>query len=278
MLKKLLKKDFQATARSFLPLILGFVVTSILAKILFEVGIMSPILNGKSYVSDTNEFMVIFSIIFLALYIIYVIAFYILTYVFIVSDFYKTMVSEQGYLTHTLPVKSSTLINSKLIVAIFWQIITGFLVLLSFLFFIIGHMPEIPWQELVHDFTSSLGMSFKDYMIFMVVCLIIGLFSSPLMFYASIALGHLFGKHKIMGAILSYLGIYTVMQVICTTAMIALGYSFTATMQRAQTQVNMSYSSFFKSYMWFAVIFSTITCLAFYFITKYVMSNKLNLE
>ena len=111
MLKKLLKKDFRATARTFLPMILGFVIASVLAKILFEAGIMSPILND-GYVSDTNEFMVVSSVIFLLLYFIYIIAFFIMTYVFIVSDFYKTMVSEQAYLTHTLPVKTSTLILS----------------------------------------------------------------------------------------------------------------------------------------------------------------------
>ena len=60
MLTKLLKKDFQATARTFLPMILGFVIVSILAKILFEVGIMSTLYND-SYVSDTNEFMVVSS-------------------------------------------------------------------------------------------------------------------------------------------------------------------------------------------------------------------------
>lgn len=278
MLKKLLKKDFQATARTFLPMILGFVIVSVLAKILFEVGIMSTILND-SYVSDTNEFMIVSSVIFLLLYIIYIIAFFIMTYVFIVSDFYKTMISEQAYLTHTLPVKTSTLICSKLIIAIFWQAMVYLLVFLSFLLFVIGHMPEIPWQEIFINFHITLGVSPGEYTAFMIICMIIGAFSSPLMFYASIAIGHLFGKHKVMGAILSYLGIYTVMQIICTIAMIAFGYSFTAALQAPNSTFNTTfYSSFFGSYMWFAVIFSTITCILFYFITNYVMSKKLNLE
>ena len=278
MLKKLLKKDFRATARTFLPMILGFVIASVLAKILFEAGIMSPILND-GYVSDTNEFMVVSSVIFLLLYFIYIIAFFIMTYVFIVSDFYKTMVSEQAYLTHTLPVKTSTLICSKLIIAVFWQAMVYLLVFLSLFLFVIGHMPQIPWQVLFVDFYATLGVSPSEYITFMIVCMIIGAFSSPLMFYASIAIGHLFGKHKIMGAILSYLGIYTVMQIICTIAMIAFGYSFTAALRMPNTNLNATfYSTFFSSYMWFAVIFSTFTCILFYFITNYVMSRKLNLE
>ncbi len=277
MLTKLIKKDFQATARTFLPMILGFVIVSILAKILFEVGIMSALYND-SYVSDTNEFMVVSSVIFLALYFIYIVAFFIMTYVFLVSDFYKTMVGEQAYLTHTLPVKANTLIVSKLIIAIFWQLVVYLLVFLSFLLFLIGHMPQIPWPELLTDFNMTLGMTTGEYAAYMIVCIIIGTFSSPLMFYASIAIGHLFGKHKIMGAILSYLGIYTVMQIICTVVMVAFGYSFTSTLIRTNAVTTNFYSSFFSSYMWFAIIFSIVTSVIFYFITNFVMSKKLNLE
>lgn len=276
MLKKLIKKDFRATARTFLPMILGFVVVSILAKILFEAGFMSSVNNN--FISDTNEFMVISSVIFIALYIIYVIAFFILTYVFIVNDFYKTMVSDQAYLTHTLPVKTSALINSKLIIAIFWQCVVYLLVFLSFLLFLMGHMPQIPWQELAADFYGTLGMEPGQYTTFMIVCMVIGAFSSPLMLYASVAIGHLFGKHKVLGAILSYIGIYTVMQIICTIAMVAFGYSFTAALNANTISNQTFYSTFFDSYMWFAIIFSTVTSIIFYIITNYVMSKKLNLE
>lgn len=276
MLKKLIKKDFRATARTFLPMILGFVVVSILAKILFEAGFMSSVNNN--FISDTNEFMVVSSVIFIALYIIYVIAFFILTYVFIVNDFYQTMVSDQAYLTHTLPVKTSALINSKLIIAIFWQCVVYLLVFLSFLLFLMGHMPQIPWQEIATDFYGTLGMEPRQYTTFMIVCMVIGAFSSPLMLYASVAIGHLFGKHKVLGAILSYIGIYTVMQIICTIAMVAFGYSFTAALN-ANTAFNQTfYSTFFNSYMWFAIIFSTVTSIIFYIITNYVMRKKLNLE
>lgn len=277
MLGKLLKKDFRATARTFLPLILGFVAVSILAKVLFEVGFLSK-LYDNNFVSQTNEFMVISSVIFLMLYILYIIAYYVMTYVFIVTDFYKTMVSDQAYLTHTLPVKTTTLINSKLIIAIFWQFITSLLVCLSLLLFAVGHIPQIPWHEFFSEFYSVLGMSPWNYTFFIIICMIIGAFSSPLMFYASIAIGHLFGKHKVMGAILSYLGIYTVMQIICTFVMIAFGYSFTVSIRDPYAANTIFFGTFFTSYMWFTVIFSVITCVLFYFITNYVMKRKLNLE
>lgn len=58
-----------------------------------------------------------------------------MTSVFIVMHFYKTMVSDQGYLTNTLPVKMSTLINAKLLSAVLWEIIAGVLFILSIFIF-----------------------------------------------------------------------------------------------------------------------------------------------
>lgn len=260
MLTKLLKKDFRATSRNYLPLMIGFIILSILCKVLLEFGLRS---------SRTNEFLRITLIIFLSLYVIYIVGYYIMTYVFMVSDFYKTMVSEQGYLTHTLPVKTSTLINSKLLVAVFWQFTTSVLIILSFMLLLTGHISDASIQQSFYEFESSIGLFWGTYIWFMLVSMVIGAFSGPLMFYASIAIGHLFGKHRIIGAIVSYLGIYTVMQVFCTFVMIAMGYSI---------YNSNSLSLIFKSYMWFAIIFSTVTSIIFYVITELVFRKQLNLE
>ena len=51
MLSKLLKKDFHATRRFFIPLMLGFILCSILCKILMEITFFSPIM-GLSEILD----------------------------------------------------------------------------------------------------------------------------------------------------------------------------------------------------------------------------------
>lgn len=266
MLSKLLKKDLQATARTFLPLMLGFVLVSILAKILFEVVFASAQQNNHA-----NAVLMTLMVTVIVLYGIYIIACFIMTYVFIISDFYKTMVSNQGYLTHTLPVKTSTLINSKLIIAVLWQLVVFIIVALSFLLFLAGHM-NVSFQEFIMEFESVLGISIWQYIGFMVGCMLAGVISGPLMFYASIAIGHLFGIHKVLGAILSYFAIYTVMQIISVVGMVGLGW-------RLSFNTNyMATPSIFSSIMWFAIIFAVISSIIFYVITNYVLSKKLNLE
>lgn len=267
MLTKLLKKDFQATSRYFIPLIIGFIVISTFCKIFFEVGIVS---------STDNDFILIVTTIFLSLYVIYIIGFYILTYVIIVGDFYKTMVSEQAYLTHTLPVKTSTLLYSKIIVSVVWQTFVELLIIFSFFLFVIGHMSDINLTELLMQFEMVMGISFKLYITFIAICLFLGSIFNPLLFFTSIALGHLFGKHRVLGAILSYIGIYSVLQVISVIMLIAFGYSISTTIGMGESPE--TFGNLFTSLMWPSIGFTLIFGIAFYILTHYIFRKKLNLE
>lgn len=265
MLSKLLKKDLQATARTFLPLILGFVLISILAKISFEVIYMSA-----HQTTSANTVLSILVTLVIVLYVLYAFACFIMTYIFIVSDFYKTMVSNQGYLTHTLPVKTSTILNSKLIIAFLWQIIIFVLVTLSILLFFVGHI-DSSFQYAIIDFNNSVGIDIGQFLGFITACMVIGAISSPLMFYASIAIGHLFGSHKVLGAILAYFVIYTIIQIISVIVLVALGWSSLYVPTPTDPLL-------FRSIMWFTIIFSFIISIIFYIVTNYVLSKKLNLE
>lgn len=281
MLRKVLKKDLQATSRYFLPLILGFFVTAILGKVLFEVGIVS---------STSNDFIAMAALLFLSFYVLYLVAFYILTFVFLVIDFYKTMVGEQGYLTHTLPVSTSTLLNSKLLISIFWQLITGLLILLSLFLFAAGHMSSFVIQnsftEFVTEFEGAVGISMKQYIGFMIGALVVSTVGSPLMFYVSIALGHLFGRQRVMGAILSYIGISSVEQIITTVVIFVMGYSFSNSSSIKLfnfSVVNVPstpsvFGPMLLTLLWFAILFTVITSVIFYLLTHYIFKKKLNLE
>ena len=92
------------------------------------------------------------------------------------------------------------------------------------------------------------------------------------MIYASIAIGHLFGKHRIFGAIAAYFGFYTIMEVISTIAMFACGYSLSA------IDTTASFAFLMNGYLWFTIVFSILTTAAFYFVTEYIFRRKLNLE
>ena len=111
---------------------IGFIAITLLCKFTFE--------TSYSAILGNNRLMETITVIFFVLYFIYIIALFVMTSVFIVMHFYKTMVSDQGYLTNTLPVKMSTLINAKLLSAVLWEIIAGVLFILSIFIFFTGHL------------------------------------------------------------------------------------------------------------------------------------------
>lgn len=267
MLGKLLKKDVTATARFFIPLIIGYVAASILGKILFEVYLNFQ--NNLSADEVTMNALAIFSIVYLCLFIIYFVAYYVMTFVFIVYDFYKTMVSDQAYLTHTLPVKVSTLIFSKTINAVFWRTLTGLIILLSFVLFFAGHISMNDIQSFFLEIAETFDTYLFRFTLYMIISIILGAICSPLMFFACIAIGHLFGKHRIIGAILSYLGIYGAMQTVSTIAMVVMGYRLNS---------SFLFGEFMDLYMLFAILFTLVTVILFYWITNFVFRKKLNLE
>ena len=123
MLGKVFKHEMKSTSRLFLPLMIGFIAITLLCKFAFE--------SSYSAFLGNSRLMETITVIFFVLYFIYIIALFVMTSVFIVMHFYKTMVSDQGYLTNTLPVKMGTLINAKLLSAVLWEILAGLLFILS---------------------------------------------------------------------------------------------------------------------------------------------------
>ncbi len=115
MLGKLLKFEFKHSAR-YVMLIYGcagifalFMLFGYLAKITF-ISIISS----------------------MVLYFVGIIA-VVMTLVAVIKNFYDTLYGKQGYLSFTLPVKASSLLLSKVIIAFFWIIMSMILGAVIFL-------------------------------------------------------------------------------------------------------------------------------------------------
>lgn len=269
MLGKVFKHEMKSTSRLFLPLMIGFIAITLLCKFAFE--------TSYSAFLGNNRLMETITVIFFVLYFIYIIALFVMTSVFIVMHFYKTMVSDQGYLTNTLPVKMGTLINAKLLSAVLWEIIAGLLFILSIFIFFTGHLNLLDLRQIFHEFGTlyrevSNYLNMPVFILEVTIICIVGLISGPLMLYAAIAMGHLFKKHRVLWAIISYFVIYVVMQIISSIYFSICGYSSPL----------ISYSEYaaqtVQNFMLFTTIFSVACTAGFYAITDYVFTKKLNLE
>ena len=109
MLKKLLKYDFKSVLRFWWIAAISTVALALVG------GWGWSIFESEKYLPD-----MLYAVATLAAFaaVLGGIAFAILTVILLFSRFYKNFFTDEGYLTFTLPVKRSSLLNSKLIVSI----------------------------------------------------------------------------------------------------------------------------------------------------------------
>lgn len=216
MLGKLFKYEFKSTAKVMLTIYVILIATTILGTISLSTDAMQTDLDTQPLVIQLLFFGSIM------LYILSVFALFVVTYIYVCIHFYKTMYSEQGYLTHTLPVKPSTIFNVKLITAWVWMIGSMGLFLLS----LFALMTGATRGELLEVLNFSLmqevfGMTWGQYFLLMILMIVLSCLSYLLMVFVSISIGQLFNQHKIVWAIVAGIVIYFVEQTVGSIVLLA---------------------------------------------------------
>lgn len=261
MLGKLMKHELKATSRLLVPLYLILLCISILDRI---------ILNFVNY----NWMMKVISNILTTGFLFILVAIIVVTIVLIITRFYKNLVTDEGYLMFTLPVRTHQLINSKLIIAVFWMLISiGFIFGSLFIAFASTERMDIiirtireNYEELSTVFNGTLPVLTAE----MILLCFVSLVTNLLMFYVSIAIGQLFNGRKLLGSFIAYIGIYTALQMIMLL-MVGICILFNwDSLNSAKGYPQMLLPLF---------ILILVACsAAFYFITNHILSKRLNLE
>ncbi|MSR94478.1 hypothetical protein FYJ34_09470 [Clostridiaceae bacterium 68-1-5] len=204
MLGKLIKHDFKALNR-FLLIMHGFLLLFAVA-----VRIFLPLYEN-----------VIFSL-FLILYILFLIGVSFATYITIAVHFYKNLFSDEGYLTRTLPVSRGTHLLSKTITGTVWAIANLLLIIVSLCITI--SMPEV-WNALLENkvrIMTGLGLpadfGLLQLVLSSLVVIALQCFTSVCMVYVSVMIGQLFTRHRILGSVVAYFSISTVLSLLSFVA------------------------------------------------------------
>lgn len=268
MLGKVIKFDLKATARFFLPMYAGLIILTLINKLSMVVY------------DANNQLMRGLSMTVLTFYALGLFAVFVMTQIFIVWHFYKNLTGDEGYLMFTLPVKPSTHVNAKVLTSVIWTLCTFILICASFMILASGNgltdffrsMGEF-WDELKRlEYSSSIITLLSQTAILM----LLNLFNGPLMYFCCIALGHLFGKHRVAGAVVSYIGIHVVLQIVSTIFMVILGSGMNVPYNSAAAMTTLF--SFSNTFMIFSIVFTLLTTVLFYLISTYIFTWKLNLE
>lgn len=275
MLKKLYKHELHALFRSLFLLYIGVLALSAVERVMMMVS------GNMRFNSQIIENMVdSVTATTTILYVLGIMAMFVISIAIIVVRFYRHIFSGEGYLTLSLPVKPYQHIICKLVCA-YIAIIVGFIVtILSIAVLLIGNPVVIDvFREIFSSIKELMSLCGTLHSILYIIEFALMVIIAPifmiLMFYCAIAIGQNF-KSRIGGAVLAYVILYMINQAISSIFSVLLIIPIASVDD--YSIFNMSFTGFIHCAFIGSIVISLASIVAYFFITKYMMTKKLNLE
>ena len=269
MLRKLLKYEFLATGRAFLPLYGALLALALVNNLLLR-------LDGSRFL-QTHELSRISAAVGVMAYVLLIMAIFVLTLVVMIQRFYKNLLSGEGYLMFTLPVRTWQLLTSKLIVSMVWILLSCAVTLLSIFLMALGHgfsLGElaIAWEIFCREVFWRLDLNVLRTLLQAFLTGLVMLAEFILGIYASIAVGQLFPKHRYLAAFGAFLGFSAIDQVL-TLLLLTGGGLFVEVVG-----LSASYSRFFNAIFSLGTLYSLAWAVGYFALANYILSRRLNLD
>jgi len=295
MLGKLIKHDFKSLSRVLIPTNLAVLA----ATIIMTIGIAFNVKDGINAAIQTGGlgFLRAITILISVIMGIAIFAALFLVAFIIFQRFYKSFMSDEGYLTFTLPVSTSQLLFSKLITAMLWTIISSVVIFICvniLILFgteshgIINTEAYSEFSKMIHEAFATFGGRLIWPMIEFVLFMLVGTACSILHVYLALIIGGVVSqKHKILAGIGFYFVINIAVSIISTIAQYIIGDSMVRTMNSFDGKVwgpNDAVEAFnfiisaAQPYYWFYFFFTLAITATFFLLSRYFLKNKLNLE
>ena len=286
MVKKLIKYDFRSYMRLLLPvqlIVIGFALINRFIQ-LFEPSFTNRVSRffffGMYYGSESTS--KVYDGIFtssLVLYFISIAVCLLMTVIVAIVRFYQGMYSNEGYLSHTLPVTASQHITAKLLTSILFTFGSLLAVFLSFMLITVGELNIEIFKAAVYllgKLISEYGFNIALYILEFAVLIILYFFRLYLKLYCCLSVGQLAKKRKILSAFGVFFGIYVVKQIISTVFIIMMTVNLDL-MERIGEWISDHYVSFFHILFCGGILFYAIVMIVYFFVNRYMMSKRLNL-
>ncbi|MBR6477088.1 MAG: hypothetical protein IKS85_01450 [Lachnospiraceae bacterium] len=208
--------------------------------------------------------------------------------------FYKSMYSDEGYLTHTLPVTPSQLLFVKIVTASVWVLIMYAVLTLSALFLVTLGVAEITHSdiptllknvksgiEFILDYISKdLKVAIAKSSVYWIIALIITPIANICILFGALTVGQCSWKNKGLMGIVSYIGIRVAMSVISGVANLAGNIVFAA---RSSADVEDEVAAMYalglaNSKYLVAMSITLVFAVGLTIVSNYIIKNRLNLE
>ena len=282
MLLKLFKQDFRASARFGVPLLIAIAAMTVLGCISTAVTVGNA--GAESFETATNapfeEMLIFFGMGGLVLISFALAGAAAVMAVLLVVRFYRSTVSDEAYLTFTLPVTPAQILWAKLFNTVVWSLFSGLALFLAGAA-ILG--TGVTAAGVAEDFVNTFGelFAFLHSMVgqsglTLFLCCLLGsaaFVSSYLMVFMAITFGSVIvRKHKALAAVgmifvINFItsGITSVMQ------LVLLGdFTIKSVMYDGVFAIN--------NFLISSTILYTATAVIYFLVTRYMMEKKLNLD
>ena len=199
--------------------------------------------------------------------------------------YYKNMFTDEGYLTNTLPVSSHQLLLSKVITMFSWDIISIIAIAASVAIFmgmiILAFMEPGDGKTIVDGFWELFDISiwdspymqeFEGFCVSMIVMVLASAFSNTMTIVASVTIGQMVRRHRILGAFGAYFAIGTVMQIISTVILFPYMIS-----TFDNIYIETPFPLMTAMYLIISAV-SVIIGVGLYFLSEYLIRKQLELE
>ena len=258
MLRKLMKYEFKATGRIFLPVFGALLLISILSRIFIELNMSVPQSLG------------------IMLSVIMIIGLLVITFILTLQRFYKNLLEKEGYLMHTIPVKTESLIFSKLFTAAIWQALSVIVVVAAILILALSGVGIADVFRWIGKAITWTGATTPQIIIIIVELLLLTaatMFSSILSLYMCMSFGLLVNKHRGLASFGFYVALSFATQLLGTVASLIIGLTDIWRWFANLTVFGMTQVVFAAGF-----VVSLVLGVVYFLVTRLMLSKKLNLE
>lgn len=297
MLGKLMKYEWKNIWKAGTLMLLGMLVVTVIGCVVLRMpgGVVTGLLDNND-INATQSWFVLSS--FVATLILYVIMLLASTWgmlIFLGIRFYRSMYTDEGYLSHTLPVTANQLFLSKVLVSGVWYLfitigigisVVALIVSLMTGLLNIGELSSVLTQyngniwefmadafyELGRTYEEEMGINLSHYVITLLLTYVAGPFITMVTLFGALTIGQLSSKHKGFMGIMVYAGVTILSSIIGSTVQSA--FMFGANVANSASGITVSTNSAYD----INVITSLLIAAIMYGVSYYIMNRKLNLD
>ena len=287
MLKQLLKYEFKATKRLYFGLYLALALLSVVLGVTFR---------QEHALAHSTSFQNL-EVILMIVYVSVILAIAVLCFVNTIQRFYQNLLGREGYLMHTLPVNENQLILSKLLTSMVWVLCSGLVGVVCITVMVavgvfdpetFGMVDWDRWKQLWQMLYEEIGPEFWVAMVWTILINLARLASLILCVYAACMIAHQFKKQTMVAGILAFIGMNIVENQIDKLLGTNDAALFVDVTYKLVDVSNGSEGAPVMHYMTaafgqgasclFCFVFTAAIAAVYFFLTRWLMKHKLNLE